>query len=186
MLKLHHVPPNPPGQPQATALRQQLRQLMENAEAYDLQNTDDVQPQVDLLKRSLSSIARGGVRYGSGSLKRNIGALARQGMLRSNEPDDGAALGGAQKRSLATLAKNGQLPSATSQEPDREDGVDETGVASPLMQLWKRNMAALARAGLLGPGRGGAGNFEEGKRNVGALARDWTLPTQSNNRLNRK
>lgn len=176
---------------QAAALRQQLRDLLETTEQYDYQSA----PQVELLDN--------GQRYGPEG-KRNIGALARQGMLRTSDAD----LYGGQKRSLATLAKNGQLPAATSQEPDREELVagDGNGDPAPLVgEQWKRNMAAMARDGLIGAsGRlaTGAekrnvaalarsnvhpywGAAEAEKRNVGALARDWTLPT-SNNRLNCK
>ncbi|KAL5277845.1 hypothetical protein ACFFRR_002839 [Megaselia abdita] len=59
------------------------------------------------------------------------------------------------KRSLATLAKNGQLPT---QKP--EDSVDEQNDWTE-----KRNVAALARGGGMG------------KRNIGTLARDYQLPT---------
>lgn len=197
MLIIFRHPQTPPNHPllfQAAALRQQLRDLMENTEQYDYQT----QPQVDMIKRSLSSIARSGVRYGNG--KRNIGALARQGMLRASDLEQAMAGGpqASQKRSLATLAKNGQLPASTlPSETDREtDGGGAEFEATPLTQQWKRNMATLARAGLLGSGRL-ADNYEaEGKRaggypywdkrNVGTLARDWTLPTSQSNRLNGK
>lgn len=201
-----HIHPLPSRQ--AAALRQQLRDLMENTEQYDYQTG----PQVDLVdKRSLGSLARNGQRYGPGG-KRNVGALARQGLLRAADADESY---GGQKRSLATLAKNGQLPAATSQEPDREDmlgGAGDDADAAPLLgQQWKRNMAAMARAGLIGSaGRMADANekrnvaslarsnvnpywseyddaAEADKRNVGALARDWTLPTsQSNSRVTGK
>lgn len=105
-----------------------------------------------------------------------------------------------EKRSIATLAKNGQLPS---KEPDTEMGSlgeDDNG--------HKRNLASMARSGLIGGKRniqalkqwnyaggkrnigsirgnllqGGKRNMAAlarngfGKRNVGALARDWALP----------
>lgn len=62
------------------------------------------------------------------------------------------------KRSLATLAKNGQLPS---QEPDAEESKSSQ---------WneKRNLGSLARTGYL-----------TGKRNVGSLARDYQLPSSA-------
>lgn len=60
-----------------------------------------------------------------------------------------------EKRSIATLAKNGQLPS---REPDTEDmeslSDDDNG--------HKRNIASMARSGLIG-----------GKRNIQSLARQW-------------
>lgn len=102
-------------------------------------------------------------------------------------------------RSIATLAKNGQLPS---KEPDTEMGSlsdDDNG--------HKRNLASMARSGLIGGkrniqslarqwnnGKRNIGSVKQqfpgsgkrnmaslarngfGKRNVGALARDWSLP----------
>jgi hypothetical protein len=67
-----------------------------------------------------------------------------------------------EKRSIATLAKNGQLPS---KEPDTEmdtlDG-DDNG--------HKRNIASMARSGLIG-----------GKRNIQALARQWQFANGKRN-----
>lgn len=104
------------------------------------------------------------------------------------------------KRSIATLAKNGQLPS---KEPDTEIELSEDDNGH------KRNIASMARSGLIGGKRniqslakqwqygGGKRNIGSimrgsmyqgkrnlasmarngfGKRNVGALARDWALP----------
>lgn len=109
-----------------------------------------------------------------------------------------------EKRSIATLAKNGQLPS---REPETEldsIGEDDNG--------HKRNIASMARTGMIGgkrniqslarqwqytngkrnigslmrnnmfPGSSGKRNIAAlarngfGKRNVGTLARDWALP----------
>lgn len=59
-----------------------------------------------------------------------------------------------EKRSIATLAKNGQLPS---REPETEMdsiGEDDNG--------HKRNIASMARTGMIG-----------GKRNIQSLARQW-------------
>lgn len=164
-------------------------------------------------KRTIGSLARNGLLNNG---KRNIGAMARQGKLlraQNNQVDDQN-----QKRSLATLAKNGQLPS---KEPDTDD------VIPTIQQLMteKRNVAAMARAGLLGGKRSdlpsnefyykrnpmsmlatnphrvrmgkrnlaamARGNLlpsfsQEYKRNIGALARDWTLPTSTTNRINAK
>lgn len=108
------------------------------------------------------------------------------------------------KRSIATLAKNGQLPS---REPDTEmESLNEDDNGH------KRNIASMARSGLIGgkrniqslarqwqyvngkrnigsimrtnmfPGSGQKRNVASmarngyGKRNVGTLARDWALP----------
>lgn len=193
----------------AAALRNQLLALLENSEQYEYLND----PNVELVgKRTIGSLARNGLLNNG---KRNIGAMARQGILmraQNNLADDAN-----QKRSLATLAKNGQLPS---REPDTEDALPT------IQQLMteKRNVAAMARAGLLGGKRSdiptssdvyykrypmtmtnphrvrmgkrnlaamARGNLlpsfnSEYKRNIGALARDWTLPTSTSNRINSK
>lgn len=193
----------------AAALRNQLLAIPE-------QNGYSNDPNVELVgKRTIGSLARNGLLQNG---KRNIGAMARQGLLlkaQQSNPNDEYN----QKRSLATLAKNGQLPS---REPDTDE-------VSPTIQQWmteKRNVAAMARAGLLGGKRSEAswlddyynkrspstmlktnphrvrmgkrnlaslarGNLlpsygEDYKRNIGALARDWTLPTSTSNRINSK
>lgn len=82
-----------------------------------------------------------------------MGALARSGLLRGAPLD-------VIKRSLATLAKNGQLPS---KEPDTEDML-------PSDEGWleeKRNLASLVRAGY----------GYNGKRSVQSLARKYELPS---------
>lgn len=108
-----------------------------------------------------------------------------------------------EKRSIATLAKNGQLPS---REPDIElDSLgeeDENGhkrnigsLARSGMMSGKRNMASVARQWQFSGGKRNIGSFMRsnmfpggkrniasvartgfGKRNVGTLARDWALP----------
>lgn len=175
----------------AAALRQQLRDLLETSEQFDYQTP----PQVDLVdKRSYASIMRnsGGGGGPGETAKRNIGLWQRLGAVRmppaGNDVDTVDGEAGAyeeHKRSLATLAKNGQMPAvgSTSQEPDREASDDGVGESAALAQQFKRNMAAMARSGLIGTG--GRVAESNNKRNVGALARDWTLPTsQSNGRLN--
>ncbi|BFG06599.1 neuropeptide-like 1 [Drosophila madeirensis] len=86
--------------------------------------------------------------------KRSVAALAAQGLL--NAP----------KRSLATLAKNGQLPTA---EPGEDYGDSDSGEPSEQ----KRYIGTLARAG---------GLMTYGKRNVGTLARDFQLPMPNGKR----
>ncbi|XP_022222966.1 neuropeptide-like 1 isoform X3 [Drosophila obscura] len=86
--------------------------------------------------------------------KRSVAALAAQGLL--NAP----------KRSLATLAKNGQLPTA---EPGEDYGDADSGEPSEQ----KRYIGTLARAG---------GLMTYGKRNVGTLARDFQLPMPNGKR----
>lgn len=82
--------------------------------------------------------------------KRNVAAMARLGLMRE-----------AAKRSIATLAKNGQLPT-------RENGDDEYAE----WNADKRNIGSVARTGTL-----------SGKRNVGALARDFLLPPNGKRNL---
>ncbi|XP_017150628.1 neuropeptide-like 1 isoform X1 [Drosophila miranda] len=86
--------------------------------------------------------------------KRSVAALAAQGLL--NAP----------KRSLATLAKNGQLPTA-------EPGEDYADADSAEPSEQKRYIGTLARAG---------GFMTYGKRNVGTLARDFQLPMPNGKR----
>lgn len=205
-----------------TALRSQLKHLFNNSnnnknfidyEDDQLSSEDDPSSIEDYAvygnKRSLSSIARNGLLNNG---KRNIAALARMNLLRSPSTDD-------IKRSIATLAKNGQLPS-------KEPETDETPASQWTME--KRNIGALARSGLLGGKRNlaslarnydfspyGKRNlasivrmgtipsytpkrniaalarsnlipyFGETKKNVGALARDWSLP-KSSSKINAK
>lgn len=91
---------------------------------------------------------------------------ALQNMLADYEPfeDD-------EKRSIATLAKNGQLPS---REPDTEMETvvddDDNG--------HKRNIASMARSGLIGGKRNIqslARQYASGKRNIGSIMRGSTM-----------
>jgi hypothetical protein len=171
----------------ADAAYDSLQQLDEDSNAYDNEGLNED-------KRSLSSLARDGAIRGGG--KRNVGALARSGLLRKEQYD-------AIKRSIATLAKNGQLPS---REPDTEmPGPNEekryigslvrTGGLSGKRNLaalarqgyGKRNLASLVRTGAYVPKRNMASlarsnmwpSYGSYKRNVGALARDWSLPVHN-------
>lgn len=141
----------------AASLRNQLRQLLENSPLTDYQASDSAEPNVELLdKRMISSLARNGLMT---SGKRNIGAMARLGMLRSGNNDDSG-----NKRSIATLAKNGQLPS---REPETDNESDNQWVSD------KRNIGSLARSGQLG----------NGKRSIASLARSYELPAYGKRNL---
>lgn len=177
---------------QAAALRNQLRNLIDRQIIEDYQNVDgDTDALYDNYdKRSIATLAREGhLKTG----KRNVGALARSGILRGSQIDT-------IKRSLATLAKNGHLPASVPSSKDPEEETDETqssekrsvsslarnrnfmlnGKRSIVEMVRnrihpqridnspKRNLAALARGNFLVP--------TTGKRNVGNLARDWILP----------
>lgn len=93
--------------------------------------------------------------------KRNVAygmmhPMARLGLTRQQQ-NDGS------KRSIATLAKNGQLPS---RETDPND------ISENQWNEYKRNIASIAREGIL-----------NGKRNIGALARDYVLPSSGKRNL---
>lgn len=77
-----------------------------------------------------------------------------------------------EKRSIATLAKNGQLPASKEPEPEEElelaDEADDNG--------HKRNLASMARSGLIGGKRNIQSlarqlQYVNGKRNIGSLMR---------------
>ncbi|XP_055621264.1 uncharacterized protein LOC129765221 isoform X2 [Toxorhynchites rutilus septentrionalis] len=141
----------------AAALRNQLRNILErdpNEAGYqsldEYGGYDGAGPYED--KRSYRSLLRDGPVFG----KRNLGALARAGLLRS--PNNYL------KRSIATLAKNGQLPS---REPDSAEE-DSTGGGG-----WsddKRNIGSAFKSGYM----------LNGKRNIASLARKYELPGKRN------
>jgi hypothetical protein len=77
-----------------------------------------------------------------------------------------------EKRSIATLAKNGQLPT-TSPEADEALAEDDNG--------HKRNLASMARSGMIGGKRNIQSlarqmNYGGGKRNIGSLMRNNMFP----------
>ncbi|XP_062560538.1 uncharacterized protein LOC134224907 [Armigeres subalbatus] len=143
----------------AAALRNQLRHILERepTDSAGYQSLDEygtyenAGPYED--KRSYRSLLRDGATFG----KRNLGSLARAGLLRGPSSNDYL------KRSIATLAKNGQLPA--SREPDSEEAASSGGWNDE-----KRNLAA-ARA---------SGYMLNGKRNIASLARKYELPGKRN------
>lgn len=108
--------------------------------------------------------------------RRNIAALARDGYLKSSLSSF--------KRSISTLAKNGQLPTFRSpydetdkQEQDEDESHEKRNIAS-IARLrsyaaMKRNIQALARDGY----RAGRGQYNQqnDKRNIAALARNGMI-----------
>ncbi|EAT33037.1 AAEL014708-PA [Aedes aegypti] len=141
----------------AAALRNQLRHILEREPtdgAYqsldEYGSYENNGPYED--KRSYRSLLRDGATFG----KRNLGSLARAGLLRTPSTDY-------LKRSIATLAKNGQLPA--SREPDSEEAASAGGWSDE-----KRNLAS-ARA---------SGYMLNGKRNIASLARKYELPGKRN------
>ncbi|XP_065090724.1 neuropeptide-like precursor 1 isoform X1 [Ochlerotatus camptorhynchus] len=137
----------------AAALRNQLRHILERdptdggyQSLDEYGSYDNSGPYED--KRSYRSLLREG--------KRNLGSLARAGLLRAPSSDY-------LKRSIATLAKNGQLPA--SREPDSSEASTAGGWTDE-----KRNLAS-ARA---------SGYMLNGKRNIASLARKYELPGKRN------
>lgn len=132
--------------------------------------------------------------------KRNLAALAKLGLVRPAQNQEDV------KRSIATMAKNGQLPS---REPEAED------LSESQWNEYKRNIGSLARTGSIIPHKRDSGSSGYGvpvflypfgkrnlqsilrsggangqqqqrttssipKRNVAALARDSLLPYHAN------
>ncbi|XP_049876256.1 neuropeptide-like precursor 1 [Pectinophora gossypiella] len=108
--------------------------------------------------------------------RRNIAALARDGYLKSGPNSF--------KRSISTLAKNGQLPTFRSpydetdkQEQDEDESHEKRHIASIARMrsyaVAKRNIQALARDGY----RGGRGQYNQqnDKRNIQSLARSGMI-----------
>ncbi|XP_023937559.1 neuropeptide-like precursor 1 [Bicyclus anynana] len=108
--------------------------------------------------------------------RRNVAALARDGYLRSASPG--------YKRSISTLAKNGQLPTfrapydeTDKQEQDDEESHEKRNMASIARlrsySAMKRNIQSLARDGF----RFGRGQYSQSndKRNIAALARNGLI-----------
>lgn len=140
----------------AAALRNQLRSILERDPVDGgYQSLDEYGgyensgPYED--KRSYRSLVRDGATFG----KRNLGSLARAGLLRT--PSDYL------KRSIATLAKNGQLPS---REPDSDESTSSGGGWSDD----KRNVGSAFKSGYM----------LNGKRNIASLARKYELPGKRN------
>lgn len=133
----------------ANALRNQLKQIIENYLTSNdgMQYLDDEnQPMydsidLDALEKHTANILNG---------KRNVAAMARLASSR-----EGA------KRSLATLAKNGQLPIRDYDSDDDYNPYNNN----------KRNLASIARGTM------------SGKRNIGSLARDYVLPSSGKRNL---
>lgn len=110
--------------------------------------------------------------------RRNIAALARAGYLKN-------PTGAGYKRSISTLAKNGQLPTYRSpyvegekQEQDEEESSQEKRNMASIARLrsysaMKRNIQALARDGY----RVGRGQYNQpnNKRNIAAMARNGMM-----------
>ncbi|XP_055707158.1 uncharacterized protein LOC129804106 isoform X3 [Phlebotomus papatasi] len=168
------------------ALRNRLRSILERAlDESDYQTLDNGGNEGDFLadKRAVNSLARAGLfkLRNSGSVLRTGGYQGTGGYQRT-----GGNTRGGGKRSLASLAKAGQLPS---KEPDAEiapssnwfsnkRNVGALARSGNLNMSGKRNLAALARGNLLPQSK--REWIEEERRSIGALARDWALPNQKN------
>lgn len=113
------------------------------------QNTENtIEEELDEITRALEN-----AKY---PLHRQALEQALAAVLRMYYDDDYDGMDEDEKRSIATLAKNGQLPS---REPDTDLealGEDDNG--------HKRNIGSAARLGMIG-----------GKRNIASVARQWAF-----------
>lgn len=129
-------------------------------------------PELD--KRSITSLARGnGVLLKNGKrslpeMKRSLASLAKTGQLPSKEPDaedgqlDTDSWQEHTKRSLGALARSGNLLQSGGKR-----SLASLRKNDMMPYALKRSLAALARENML-----------PGKRNIGAMARDYALPNQ--------
>lgn len=153
---------------QAQALRHDLFRILQNANIDSVYNSIDNPIEED--KRSISSLARGSsFPYN----KRSLAALARGGYLRT--PSNQDQLYQDFKRSIATLAKNGQLPNYSHPEENDEPADDEE------LEETKRSIEAMARNGNLHHKREQLSELLNAlaydKRNIGSVARDYNFPS---------
>ncbi|KAL9914840.1 neuropeptide-like precursor 1 isoform 4-T4 [Glossina fuscipes fuscipes] len=140
------INPSPQYRMHVAALRNQLRNILQERQFEQGEEQNLLDENDD---------------YGREEDKRSVAALAAQGLLNHNHKAAAAAA----KRSLATLAKNGQLPTTDPNIiPDDEEERTED----------KRYVGALARSG---------GLAGYGKRNIGTLARDYQLPQNGKRNL---
>lgn len=114
-----------------------------------------------------------------------INALEK--MLENNQPDSDEydqyeQFDDEEKRSIATLAKNGQLPTVGSPDVDEPSiSEDDNG--------HKRNLASMARSGMIGGGKRNIQslarqmNYGSGKRNIGSLMRNNMFPESGKRNL---
>lgn len=133
---------------QVQSLRQEIFRRLEDA--LERQSLED---ELNEYKRSMSSLAR----WNNMPDKRNLEALARAGYIKTvPDEDENDSL----KRSIAALARNGQLPHMHEEES-------------------KRGIEALARNGELPTKREIQELIDElyDKRNVGSLARYSNFPS---------
>ncbi|XP_013100258.1 neuropeptide-like 1 isoform X2 [Stomoxys calcitrans] len=128
------VNPSPQYEMHVSSLRNQLRNILRERQLEEGEE-QNLNNDMDYLEED----------------KRSAVGLVSQGLLNLNNP----------KRSLATLAKNGQLPTPDPEIVPEDDQRSED----------KRNIGSLARSGQLG----------YGKRNIGTLARDYQLPNGKRN-----
>ncbi|XP_037025392.1 uncharacterized protein LOC119066834 isoform X2 [Bradysia coprophila] len=181
----------------AASLRSQLRNLLDNNNIdYDSFNSPDTLTENE--KRSLSSIARNGLLNNG---KRNIGSIARLGFIRATPDQIKRSIAALAKNSQLPTSREPETED-NGQTSELMEKRNIGSVARSGMMTGKRNIASLARgyelpngkrnlASVVRSGRPGSykrniaslarGNFypyfgEGIKRNVGALARDWSLP----------
>lgn len=192
----------------ASALRNQLQTMLNSNNDLNSNYPSIDDDLSDEEKRSLSSIARNGLlsngkrhiaalarmnmlRQPTDDIKRSIATLAKNGQLPSKEPETDetpASQWTMEKRNIGALARSGLLGGkrniASLARGYDMSAFGKRNLAS-LVRMGvnpsytpKRNIASLARSNLV-PYFGGM------KKNVGALARDWSLP-KSSSKINAK
>ncbi|CAH0564718.1 unnamed protein product [Brassicogethes aeneus] len=153
---------------QLQALRRQLiRKLQHALQTVEIEQDPNLDPN---LKRSLSALAR----WNNLPEKRNLEALARAGYIKTL-PEEEEEENESYKRSIADLAKNGQLPSHEDKRGIQSlarNGEIHTKPANyknqAVEEMYKRNIASLARFA----------NFPSyNKRSLSSLARSGDLPS---------
>lgn len=187
--------------------KRSIATLAKNGQLPTLQSPEETEVDDEEQKRSIASLARAGAmnRYLKKSIeslarsgymtgKRNIGALARNGYLKRDMNDyledlyQKRYIGSLAKqynfptgkRNLGSLARNGELMRYNRNNQD-----------DALLDSDKRNVQSLMKSGGLGGGKRNLaslarsqnmpfyGKYEVYKRNIGAIARDWSLPNHS-------
>lgn len=162
---------------QVNAIMRQLKQLMlDKSEEEDYQVLEEDSTEL-AEKRAIRALMRGNGKPDIGG-KRSIGILAKNGQLPSKDPEsDSSSWLDTEKRNLASILRSGVKSGKRS--------VSSMARQYQLPNVYgKRNFAALMRSGMIPsasyPKRNLAALVRatsyQGKRNVGALARDWVLP----------
>lgn len=151
-----------------------MRDLLENRIANSYYADDDDSDEMNAEKRNVASLARAGALQ---NIKRSLATLAKNGQLPSQQPDADAPSSLQFKRNLASIVRSGKMGGKRNIGSIVRDRTWPQG---------KRNLQSIVREGLMpphGPPKRNVASLARSnwypylaeKRNVGALARDWTL-----------